>query len=332
MNSLIQKIPSLKNNPEDVFIIHLSYGSAKNTNHSSPRIVCIYIQNMDSSISEKFSLEKCASKNKIPINEISYFYNDLEETILDEFNTFLKQKPGCTFIYWAEEGQELCIDILKSRFEEINKEETQKNFYTIPSQNRKSIQFLTKGIYNETTSDLKQFIKNNNKNVLIPNFLTSEEEYNRFELNQLNSVSASAIAKVSFFVKLINELSKKEAEQTNKPIAPIDLHSMTPIDIIKNLNTKSIVMLVGLLTSAGGVGYSISLYNSNLKIEKFEKATTQLNDSIVNEHSKYAMLQKKFEDSTTYLNIQLKNNSADIISKTDTIKLTLHNNEKVVTP
>src|SRR5438552_1601010 len=131
MKKSIQEILLIKQNPEDVYVIHSSYGKTDNLDHFHPRFYCIYIKNIDASYSNKFSIEKYASKSGIGINDISDWYDDLEISILDELNSLLKAKSECQFIYWAEDGNELILDLIKSRFDELNNDGNNKEFQII---------------------------------------------------------------------------------------------------------------------------------------------------------------------------------------------------------
>jgi hypothetical protein len=304
MNPFVQEIPLLEKNPEDVYVLHACFTKSTNTNHFSQRIVCLYLQNLNGSHSEKFSIEKYASKNNIALDGIEDWYDDLEIYVLDAFNSFLQSKSGSTFIYWLDEGQELVLDIIKARFEELNKESTSKVFQIVPSSNRKSIQYLMKRVSEEEVpDDLKLFIKNHNNQQLIASYLSNGEESICFTKKEFNKIGSSIISKVSFFIKLINNLSKVQAKTgESKTITPIDLQSMRLIDILRNLNVKSWLFLFGLASVGYATGYAITSFTKKSEIESLQKNIGDLEIELKQKSTELGEVSSTFKDSVKLLN------------------------------
>ncbi|HQQ96767.1 MAG TPA: hypothetical protein PLX35_05860 [Cyclobacteriaceae bacterium] len=324
MNTLIHEIPSLEKSPEDVYVIHACFTKTDNTNHFSQRVVCIYVQNLNGSYSEKFSIEKYASKSNISIDDIEDWYDDLEIYVLDDFNSFLKGSANSIYIYWLDEGQELVLDILKTRFDELNKGNTTKTFHIIPPSNRKSIQYLIKQISDdETPNDLKLFIKSHNNDQLIAGYLNNGEESNCFAKKEFTRIGTSIVSKVSFFTKLINSYSKKSVGTTN--FAPIDLQTMRLIDILKNLNLKSWLFLFGLIGLGYGAGYAITVFQKGKEIESFKSKVTQIEQDLEAKSIELERSNLQFGDSVNALNTKITTLRKKLEHKNDSI----HSEQKV---
>jgi hypothetical protein len=301
MNPLILEIPSLEKSPEDVYILHACFTKTPNLNQFSQRVVSIYLQNLNGSNSEKYSIEKYASKNNIEIEDIEDWYDDLEVYVLDDFNSFLKGKIGSTFIYWHDDNKELILDIIKERFEELNKENTGKSFQTVPVTHRKSIQYLMKKVSEvEIPSDLKQFIKNHNNGQVIAGYLNNGEESNCFDRKEFNLIGTSIISKVSFFAKLINEHAKQN-QKTLVVFAPIDFQSMKVGDIIRNLNLKSWLILAGLVGASLSLGYGVSNYLNSSEIKSLKDDNSDMEKVIKNKQDELTSKTQLFTDSVTTL-------------------------------
>lgn len=281
MNPISKEIPALLESPEDVYVVHFSHGATNNRAHFCPRIFCIYVQNMNGSESIKFSIENIAIKQKVPIDDIIYWYDELELSLLDEFDAFLRSKNNCTFIYWVEDYKELILDVIKSRFEELNKVE-KRSFCEIPIANRKSIHFLVCKIERNVSRDLKRFINAFNKNTPIAGFLSLAEEQQYFEKKDFSKIGASVVAKVSFFVRIIIELVNQPPLSAAPGLPnpePFDIRPLTPKQLFKNLNVASWLIIGGAMVSAFTFGMWLNniLNNEDLKDKSKKLDLTEFN-------------------------------------------------------
>ena len=299
MNPLIHEIPSLEKSPEDVYVIHACLIKADNIRHFSPRVICIYVQNLNGSFSERFSIEKYASKNNISLDIIADWYDDLEIYILDDFNSFLKGNSNSTFIYWLDE-QELILDIIKSRFEELNKGNTSKVFHQVSASSRKSLQFLMKKVTNdEIPNDLKLFIKKFNKEQLIVGYLNTGHESNCFDKKEFHKISTSVTSKVSFFAKLLSEHASKQITSSSTTVyPPIDLQTMKLFDLLKNLNLKSWLFLLAILSFGFSVGLGVSKLLSSNDIKSLKEQNINLEKSLLEKRKELDDIKSSVIDST----------------------------------
>jgi hypothetical protein len=289
MNPIVKEISAVRDNPEDVYVIHCSQYINENRNVYPKRVSCIYLQNLNGSESQRFSLEKFASKNGIEVAGIEDWYDELEYYVLDEFNTFLRTRSHCTFIYWLEEGHGLVLDCVKERYDELNKEED-KQFHTLSPSNRKTVQYLVKKVYpsSDNHKELKQFIKYYNHDQVVPGYLNAAEESVCFDKKEFQKIETSVVAKVTFFVSLINDcaatspLSQKDAN-----IDPVDLQSLSPLALMRRLSLKSWGWLIGIFIASGGIGTWIAaskindLKDQNIQLRvELDKQKKQYEDSL----------------------------------------------------
>lgn len=276
-------IKDLFNNPEDSYVIHYAFIEADGKINHLRKVISIHARNLNSSDSREFSIEKEASKHKeILIEEIDDWFDDLELSILDDFNSFLKEKSNCRFIYF-EEGHGLILDELKRIFESRNKFDTKKIFKDIPPSNRKSINYLFN--YIEQEKSLKNFIKKYNDDKLPANFLTTQEESVCFEKKNHNKVRESILCKIDFIINLLSHEKNRKKGKNKEGIADsINIEDLKPRDIFKNMSNKSWWWFIGVIVVVlSGVFTAGMWYNKRLnlnEIDKFNNSINNLNNSI----------------------------------------------------
>lgn len=313
MNSQTE-INVLFNSPEDSYVIHYSFIEADGINSHLNKIISIHAKNLNSSDSREFSIEKTASKNDIPIEDLQDWFDDLELTILDEFNSFLKEKSKCIFIYYCEEdGQGLILDEIKRIFDARNKSYAKKTFKIIPTSNRKSIPFIFR--FSNQDKGLKSFIKKFNQDKLPNGFLTNGEESVSFEKKLFNKIRESISCKIDFIISLLNsENNKSTLYYTKQDNTVINLEDQNLWELIKKFNVKSwgILIAIAIVIFSGGM-FLNRILNSKEKnnlieentgyketIELLNKENLKRNifiiDSVTNVYSKKIELKKEEYD------------------------------------
>jgi len=258
------EIQALFNNPEDSYVIHFAYLEIDNIASSQKKIISIHTKNLNSTDSREFSIDNFAAKNDIPLEDLEDWFDDIELSILDEFNSFLKEKSICHFIYYGgDDGQGLILDELKRIFEARNRTEANKVFKEIPSSKRKNIPFLFQ--FDEQDKSIKSFIKKHNDNKLPIAFLSNGEEGVNFERKHFNKVRESVLCKVDFIIKILNVSKNKIAPIIqNSNTTSVDLESLKPSEIFKHMNTKSWAFFIGAVVGLFSLGMWVnSLINTN---------------------------------------------------------------------
>ncbi len=281
--TLREEIKALFTNPEDSYVIHFTYLEKEVQGRSIKKVIAIHAKNLNSTDSREFSIENFASQNDIPFDDLDQWFDDIELAILDEFNSFLKEKAQCNFIYWTEDdGQGLILDELKRIFEARNKAESQKTFKQIPTGSRRSIPYLFK--FNEQEITLKGFIKQNNSDRLPIAFLTNHEEGACFEKREYQKIRASILCKIDFFIKVLSASKDQNHQEATKSSA-VDIEGLKPIDIIKNMNFKSWLILSGIVLGLLSSGWGLGRYLNTTEEENLKKELKELRKSTDNEKS-----------------------------------------------
>jgi hypothetical protein len=296
MNPIVKEISAIQSNPEDVYVIHCSQYTDENRNHYPRRISCVYIQNLNGSESQKFSIDKYAVKNDIDLADIEDWYDELEVYVLSDFNTFLRMKMNCIFIYWLEEGQELMLNALQARYEELNSRDVDKPFYVLSSSNKKTIQNLVNKVdpASAACTDLKQFIKYHNQDKIFSGFLNTAEESVCFDKKDFNKIETSVMVKVGFFVSLINTCSTADVNGKIQPKNdPVDIQSLSPLDLFRRLSIKSWIWFIGIIISSAGIG----TYFYSRQITDLKNQNTQLHTQLTDQKQKFEDSLKIYRDS-----------------------------------
>ncbi|UTW66372.1 hypothetical protein KFE94_17230 [bacterium SCSIO 12643] len=294
------EITALFSNPEDTYVIHYAYMVVDDANGSSKKIISVYAKNLNSTDSREFSIDKISANHDIPKEDINDIFDDLEEIVLDDFNSFLKEKSKCHFIYYGEEdGLGLILDELKRIFEARNKLDAKKKFKEIPTAKRKSIPYLFQ--FNDSDKSLKKFVKKYNENKLPTGFLSCDEEGVSFEKGAYNKVRESVLCKVDFLVTLLNS-ERNQTSQSSPYLGPLDIETIRPIDILKNLNIKSWILLSGIVAAIFGGGWGLNSWINSGENKDLQKKNEALKAEIEKSKSDHFEQLSKVADSLNTLN------------------------------
>lgn len=66
----------------------------------TPRVTSVAARNLSTGQTASFSIHKSAEQQRVPPNQISQRYDDLERHMLDEYFDFIKSRHGYSFIHW----------------------------------------------------------------------------------------------------------------------------------------------------------------------------------------------------------------------------------------
>lgn len=275
------KITNLFAKPNQAYLIFGCFTIRQGVNGFTKKIVSIQCKNLASTDSREFSIEKTATKNDITLDDINDWFDDLELHVLDEFNSFLKEKAECSFLYYSEDGKGLILDEIKRLFENANKQESKKIFIDVPQVRRIDIPSLFN--YTENERELKGFLLKHNNNQLPAYFLSVGEEEVSFDNKQFNKVRNSINCKIDCLIKILSE--NKESNNTKNVSNPIDIEEITFGKLMKNLTLKSWLILLGIASGIFLFGtqfnYLLSEHQAKgLKIDKESLEERLSTDSI----------------------------------------------------
>lgn len=265
----INEIQALFINPEDSYAIHYSYLDVDSSDGVFKKIISIHARNLDSSDSREFSIDKYVLKNDIPLDDIEDWLDEVELIVLDDFNSFLREKSSCNFIFFGEDnGQGLILNELERVFEARNSAESNKHFKEIPPSKRKSIFYLFQ--FDSQDKSVKDFIKLYNQNNLPTGFLTNGGEGACFEKRQFNKVRASVICKIDFIIRLLNSHSSTNPKISENIGQAVDLENLKPSVILKNMNLKSWLWLIGIIGFIFSAGLGLGKFLNTNRVEQLE--------------------------------------------------------------
>jgi len=273
------EIQSLFSNPEDSYVLHYSYLDVDSSDGVFKKVISIHAKNLDSSDSREFAIDKYVLKNDISIEDIDDWLDDVELAVLDEFNSFLREKSNCKFIYFDDtNGQGLILNELERIFESRNSSESNKKFKQIPRSNRKSLFYLFQ--FDSQNKSLKDFIKLFNNNNLPLAFLTNAEEGSCFEKRHFNKLRASILCKIDFIIALLNSHNAEPNKNKVEDVNTVDLENLKPSQVLKNMNIKSWGILIGILIAVFSLGAWVNSLTSTNNDNNLKDKNQKLLDSI----------------------------------------------------
>lgn len=314
------EIQALFNNPEDSYVIHFAYIEVDNVASSHKKIISIHAKNLNSTDSREFSIDNFAAKNDIPVEDLEDWFDDIELSILDEFNSFLKEKSVCNFIYYGgDDGQGLILDELKRIFEARNRADANKFFKEIPSSKRKNLPFLFQ--FDEQDKSIKSFIKHYNNKKLPIAFLSNGEEGVNFERKHFNKVRESVLCKVDFIIKILNIFKNKTTPITSNSISnSVDLESLKPSAIFKHMNAKSWAFLFGGLAAIFSLGMWVNSLVSTNENNVLESKNKELIEKIEKNDTDFKQRESYLVDSiNNYNRLNIKSLTKKYEAKIDSI-------------
>ena len=195
----------------------------------------------------------------------------------------------------------------------------------VPNGNRKSVHYLVSKIDSSAPRDLKLFIKQYNSQALVPGFLSLAEEQGFFDKKDFGKVGASVVAKVSFFVRVLNEFSNQVT--TTSTISKItsggdalDIRALKPMQLFSKLTFGSWMIIIWFIVGAfwGGWGFKDYLDKEELKYNLKEKVKAELDlelttDSLKLQRQQHLNTISFLEKEKVFLQMQLKNISDSLV-------------------
>lgn len=113
-----QDLSDIFSNPKDVVVIHYSCESFYDRKDgSSPRVTSIAVRNLASGLTKSFSIHQVAEKRKVPVNEISNQFNDLEKRMLKDFFDYVKSHQRGKWLHWNMRDINFGFAALEHRFQ-----------------------------------------------------------------------------------------------------------------------------------------------------------------------------------------------------------------------
>jgi hypothetical protein len=213
-------VEGLRNNPSQTLVIHYSRQNL-NDNESgiaTPRIIAIMIKSLDGKQNNCFAIHYEAEKADIILENITDYYDQLEERLLRSFNNFVKANRECKWIHWDINDVHFGFEAIKHRYCVMIDEEG-KDFQEISNHNRINLNSLLKDIYGsnyEKEPLLENLMKTNNGGITKTGYLTIEEEANEFKKLAFPAILESLRCKVNFLLEVVDKTINSNLRVSSK--------------------------------------------------------------------------------------------------------------------
>lgn len=203
-------VEKLKKNPSQVLIIHYSRQNLTDNESgvATPRIIAILVKSLDGKENYCFAIHHEAEKANIILENITDYYDQLEERLLKSFNTFVKKHRDCQWIHWDMNDVHFSFEAIKHRYCVMVDEEG-NDFQEISTYNRINLNSLLKCIYGnnyEKEPEFENLMKTNNQGIVKNGYLTIEQEANAFKNLEFPVILESLRCKVNFLLDVVDKI------------------------------------------------------------------------------------------------------------------------------
>ncbi len=212
--SAITTFESFLNNPGESLVIHYSRQDLDDNESgmATPRIIAIIVKSLDGKFNECFAIHHEAEKAKIVWDEITNYYDFLEERLIKGFVAFVKSHRNYNWLHWDMNDVHFSFEAIEHRYKVLI-DENGKDFINVPLDRRYNINQLIKNIYGdnyENDPQLDHLIKSNNKGILQGNFLTLPQEAIAFKDLNFSKILESLRCKVNFLLEIIQKVPENK--------------------------------------------------------------------------------------------------------------------------
>lgn len=205
----IERLGALFEDPSTVEVIHYSCESFYDRpNGTTPRITSIAVHGLASAQTRSFSIHKVAEQRRIPAEQITVHYDDLEKQMLDEFYEFVKNRLAAKWVNWNMININYGFPAIEHRYKILGGTPVQ-----VPESNLYNLAHLLPRIYGANYSGhprLQSLVQMNDITDL--DFLTGKEEADAFNKGDYVALHQSTLRKV----QCISTLAERAWEGTLK--------------------------------------------------------------------------------------------------------------------
>lgn len=212
-------LEKIKANAGEALVIHYSRQNLNDNERgmATPRIIAIMIKSLDGKTVSSFAIHHEAEKAKVILENITDYYDLLEERLIKGFNSFVKRHSGYIWLHWDMNDVHFGFEAIEHRYKVLIDEDG-KDYQEIPFQNRININQLVKDIYSsnyEKEPLLDNLMRTNNKGNLRDGFLTLPEEALAFKQLEFPKILESLRCKINFILDVI-EKTKNQTLKVGK--------------------------------------------------------------------------------------------------------------------
>ena len=222
-----QQINDFYDNASHCLIIHYSCESFYGiTDGKTPRITSIAVRFLATAQTKSFSIHKKAELKKIPIDQITYKYDELEKEMLQEFFKFMDDKKDYRWIHWNMRDIQYGFEALKHRAEILGAKS-----YDLKDENKFDLARLLKDKYGKSYSThprLPSILEMNN--ISSKDCLNGSEEAKAFEEKHYVELHQSTLAKVNVIENIL-KLTAEDSLKTKSKL--VEIYGLSPQGIFE---------------------------------------------------------------------------------------------------
>jgi len=215
-------INSFYDNDSHNLIIHYSCESFYDIKDGkTPRITSIAVKYLTTAQTKSFSIHKVAELRKIPFDQISENYDQLEKEMLKEFFKFLKEHKDYKWIHWNMRDINYGFEALKYRATILG-----TTAFDIKDENKYDLARLLLDKYGKGYSNHPRLPSILEMNKMSPkHWLNGDEEAKAFKEKEYVKLHQSTLSKVDVFESIL----KLTAEESLKSKAKLtDIYGISP--------------------------------------------------------------------------------------------------------
>jgi len=301
-------VEELGNNPSQALLIHYSRQNLMDNESgiATPRIIAIMVKSIDGGQTECFAIHHEAEKADVLLENITDYYDMLEERLLRSFNAFVKTNRNCKWIHWDMNDVHFSFEAIKHRYC-VMVEEDGREFQEISLQNRVNLNSLLKDIHGddyEAEPAFENLMKSNNGGVCKADFLTLEDEARAFSALEFPLILKSLVCKVNFLREILhktaaNSLSLSNTKSKRKRSASYEDHPV--LALIKSGIFWTVLVFVG------GVAFSLGLYFGTAKFDREKIDLDDKNKNLIYKNDSLHKENFKLQERNDSLILKIKN-------------------------
>jgi hypothetical protein len=212
-DNAVQRLKTLMDDPGQALVIHYSRQNLSDNERgmATPRIIAIMVKSLDGVTTNCFAIHHEAEKAKITLENITDYYDLLEERLLISFTNFVKANPGRKWIHWDMNDVHFSFEAIEHRYK-VLVDEAGEGFVQVPNKDRVNLNQMIKAIYGsnyEIEPQLDNLMRTNNKGHLVADFLSLPEEALSFKQLAFPAILESLRAKVNFLLDVIEKTANE---------------------------------------------------------------------------------------------------------------------------
>ncbi|MFA5922067.1 MAG: hypothetical protein WC856_12360 [Methylococcaceae bacterium] len=209
-----QKLKTLKENEQNLFIVHYSCQNLNDNNENySPRITSIAVLHVGSSTMHSFSIHLIAEIKGIARNSIHDHYDKLECEMLTQFFDFVTENDSGSWLHWNMSNINYGFEALAHRYKVLS----QKEAKTIFDSKKYNLSALLLSVYGKNCVDhprMASFMKLNSGEHR--DNLSGKEEVDAFAAKEYVKLHKSTMSKVYWFQHMYFLLQQNKVKIHNK--------------------------------------------------------------------------------------------------------------------